>query len=628
MNNNSYAFKVTAIVSVYKAERFMRACLEDLIQQTIFPQTEIIIIDACSPENEQAIALEFAAKYNNIRYVRTPERETLYAAWNRAIGMAQGQYLTNANADDRHAPHCFERLAAELDAHPQAGMTYASCRVTGVENAAFESAPIKRYLRWLPYDHINLMRRCEVGPQPMWRAAVHGDVGLFDETLTVSGDHDMWLRISERWPLRYVPEELGLYLEYDGNLESSNPQRAYDEDVRVKQQALQRFMAADFRPHVPFDVQLRLHAAELTPALNDIRTGKPVEDLNKLEFHFYAYAALAARGGNMTSALDMMDMYLTLVGNSKNACHLYRFLLRTSEGATPGVCRVEPPCAEPPLVSVVVPLYNQGHFLQDTVASVLAQSEVRWEMCIVNDGSTDDSLRQAKDILKHYNDPRIRLVSQANAGKGATRNRGVRETSAPFVCILDADDMLTPTYFRTALDLLTPHPEAGWVCPRTLVFGGNNHITWTEDYDFFQSLLQCPCPVTALYRRAMWEELNGYLETMTDREDWEFWVRAGEAGWTGLTTPQVEFIYRHAFQRFGQLPKNNLRSKQEYIALHPWWFRTLTPDALRARLMAYSVGILPDDLLQPEAVEAVRPLLGNRTVFTDAVEKLKREWRS
>lgn len=623
MAEKASIYKVTAIVSVYKAERFLRQCLEDIARQTIFAQTEVIIVDACSPENEGAIAHEFMERYPNIVYVRTPVRETLYASWNRAIGMARGQYLTNANADDRHAPHCFERLAAELDAHPDVGMVYAQCRVTGQINALFESAPVKRLLQWLPYDHLNLMRRCEVGPQPMWRASVHEKAGLFDNSCTVVGDHDMWLRISELYPLRYVPEELGLYLEYDDNLESRNPQKAYDEELAVKREALRRFMHPNFTPHVPFVVQQREHAAILAHLLDDVQNGRPVADLNALEFHFYAHAALSARAGDRTAALEMLGMFFALVNNSKNMCHLYRFVLCSSQGAGPGQLRVEPAVSLPPLVSVVVPLYNQGHFLAETVASVLAQTEPRWEMCIVNDGSTDTSLSLAKEVLATCNDPRIRLVSQANAGKGPTRNRGVRETSAPFICVLDADDMLVPTYFREALNRLDVCPDAGWVCPRTLVFGGNNHVTWEEEYDFFRSLLQCPCPVTALYRRALWDELGGYVESMTDREDWEFWVRAGEAGWTGITTPDVQFIYRHAFQRFGQQPQNNLRSKQEYVERHPWWFRALPPKELRAHLTAFSVGILPPDMLNPAALEAVRPFVGSKQDLKNAVERLK-----
>ncbi len=617
-------YKVTAIVSIYKAERFMRACLEDLVEQTIFEQTEVIIIDACSPENEQAIVMEFAEKYSNIIYVRTPVRETLYASWNRAIRMARGEYITNANADDRHAPHAFERLAAELDAHAAVALVYADCRVTNEINAHFDTAPIMRHLRWLEYDHINLLRRCEVGPQPMWRRSVHEKVGFFNDSYTVVGDYDMWLRISEHYAFRYIPEELGLYLQYDNNLENQNPQRSYDESTKVKKEALQRFMQPSFKMHTPFELQVRVYSAKLMQELEELKKGKSVDDYNAFEFKFYAYAILAARLGDRKNALEIMALFFSLAQNSSNMCHLYRFLLLTSEGEAPGVLRHELACIdEKPLVSVVVPLYNQGNFLEDAIVSVLAQTETRWEMCIVNDGSTDNSLHVAKGLLAKYNDARIKIISQANAGKAVTRNRGVKETSAPFICILDSDDMIVPTYFQTALQMLQQDTKAAWVCPKTLVFGNNNHITWAEPYDFFQSILKCPCPVTAIYRRSLWEELQGYAEDMFTREDWDFWVRAGEAGHIGLTTAQPEFIYRHAFGRWGEKPHNNTRSKKEYLKRHAWWFKTFTPQELQNMLLKYRVGMLPIEMLDINTIEMAKGVYSDKDAFKVFMTQLK-----
>src|SRR5208337_1903982 len=95
---------VSAIVSTYNAERFLRGCLEDLEAQTIAARLEIIVVDSGSHQNEQAIVEEFQRRYNNIVYIRTEERESLYAAWNRGVKAARGKYLTNANTDDRHRP--------------------------------------------------------------------------------------------------------------------------------------------------------------------------------------------------------------------------------------------------------------------------------------------------------------------------------------------------------------------------------------------------------------------------------------------------------------------------------------------------------------------------------------------
>ena len=73
---------ITAIVSTFRAERFIRGCLEDLVAQTLLDRMEILVIDSGSPEDERSICEEFARRYPQVRYLRT-ENEPLYAAWNR-----------------------------------------------------------------------------------------------------------------------------------------------------------------------------------------------------------------------------------------------------------------------------------------------------------------------------------------------------------------------------------------------------------------------------------------------------------------------------------------------------------------------------------------------------------------
>jgi glycosyltransferase involved in cell wall biosynthesis len=75
---------VSLVISAYKSEKFMRACLENLSRQTIFNRCEVIVVDSGSPENERTIVVEFQEKFSNIRYVRTA-REKVAEAWNRGL---------------------------------------------------------------------------------------------------------------------------------------------------------------------------------------------------------------------------------------------------------------------------------------------------------------------------------------------------------------------------------------------------------------------------------------------------------------------------------------------------------------------------------------------------------------
>src|SRR3972149_11679791 len=93
MNITEKYYIVSAIVSVYNCERFIRGCLEDLEAQTIADRVEIICVNSGSQQNEEAIIKEFQEKYDNIVYIKTTERETLYRAWNRGIKIARGKYI-------------------------------------------------------------------------------------------------------------------------------------------------------------------------------------------------------------------------------------------------------------------------------------------------------------------------------------------------------------------------------------------------------------------------------------------------------------------------------------------------------------------------------------------------------
>jgi len=217
---------VSVIVSTYASEKFIRACLEDLEAQTIADRIEIIVIDSGSPENERAIVEEFQQRYANIRYVRT-ERETLYAAWNRGVQMARGQYVTNANSDDSHRPDAVELLVAALEANPDADLAYGDYITTRVPNDTFPpTAPI-RHVQHPPYHPATLMFYCVTGCHPLWRRTVFEKIGLFDPAFTAPGDYEFMLRFVQHG-LRAVrvPEPISLFYQNAEGLSFKSRERS------------------------------------------------------------------------------------------------------------------------------------------------------------------------------------------------------------------------------------------------------------------------------------------------------------------------------------------------------------------------------------------------------------------
>ena len=218
---------VTAIVSTYNSERFMRRCLEDLTGQTLFAKgvLEIVVVDSASPQNEGAIVREFMEKFGNIIYVRTEERETVYQAWNRAIKASSGRYITNANTDDRHRSDALEIMAGTLDSNPAVDLVYADVLVTRTPNETFACNSATGRHEWFTWDRNALLAiGCFIGPQPMWRRSLHDFYGWFDPSLVTSGDYEFWLRISQTSEFCHIPEPLGLYLEHDASIEHMHEQ--------------------------------------------------------------------------------------------------------------------------------------------------------------------------------------------------------------------------------------------------------------------------------------------------------------------------------------------------------------------------------------------------------------------
>jgi len=114
-------------------------------------------------------------------------------------------------------------------------------------------------------------------------------------------------------------------------------------------------------------------------------------------------------------------------------------------------------------ISVVIPLYNKEQTIVNTLKSVFKQKYENFEVIIVDDGSTDNSISL---IYEHFNDSRIRIIQQNNAGVSAARNKGVQESKGKWIAFLDADDEWMPLYLQSLVNALNKYPDAEMIgCP-------------------------------------------------------------------------------------------------------------------------------------------------------------------
>ncbi|MCA9795415.1 MAG: glycosyltransferase [Candidatus Eremiobacteraeota bacterium] len=230
--------KVSALVSCYRSEAWLATRLDNLLAQELGEALEIVVVVSGSPEREADIVRDYQARHPNIRLLETPH-QTVYGAWNRAIEVARGEYLTNANTDDRMQGHGLARLAGVLDDRPEVALVYPDHWVAHhprdvVDWEAALAAGRLRRLRRPPYRHQDLLLQCWCGPNPMWRRSLHDELGLFDETYRVSGDWEFWLRVAEHHPLFHLDEPLGIYYRNPEGLELSQQATRLQEDALVR----------------------------------------------------------------------------------------------------------------------------------------------------------------------------------------------------------------------------------------------------------------------------------------------------------------------------------------------------------------------------------------------------------
>lgn len=176
-----------------------------------------------------------------------------------------------------------------------------------------------------------------------------------------------------------------------------------------------------------------------------------------------------------------------------------------------------------PLVSIIIPCFNPGIDLVESVESALAQTYPAVEIVIVDDGSTDPV---TLDLLKNNDWPRTKIIRQANAGPASARNHAIREAHGVYILPLDADDKISPTYIEQAVRVLENEQDVGVVYCQATKFGAVNGAWHLPAYNIRELVIDNVIFVTSLFRRADWEQVGGFSESLKiGIEDYDFWVK-------------------------------------------------------------------------------------------------------
>ncbi len=179
-----------------------------------------------------------------------------------------------------------------------------------------------------------------------------------------------------------------------------------------------------------------------------------------------------------------------------------------------------------PLVSVVIPAYNSGRFLDEAVQSVIAQTFTDWECIVVDDGSTEDLSRVEKM------DPRVRLVRQANQGPSSARNNGILRAGGDLIALLDHDDLWLPEKLEVQCRAICAAPDGFCYCAFSIIdeAGAAAGEGWSTDHADYRELVSedgPPLNSTLLFRKDAIAGVGLFDPLFPSMQDYDFVLRLG-----------------------------------------------------------------------------------------------------
>ena len=195
-----------------------------------------------------------------------------------------------------------------------------------------------------------------------------------------------------------------------------------------------------------------------------------------------------------------------------------------------------------PLISVIVPCYNQAQFLDECLQSVLDQTYQNWECIIVNDGSPDHTEEVANKWLEK--DPRFRYIDKENGGLSSARNAGIEIAKGEWILPLDADDRIGNLYLELAS--LEFNKDYSIIYSEAEFFEGKKGRWNLCEFSVNEMAKQNCIFCSAFFRKSSWEKVRGYdINLIYGLEDWEFWISIIRKVSTNVyKIPEICFYYR------------------------------------------------------------------------------------
>jgi glycosyltransferase involved in cell wall biosynthesis len=195
------------------------------------------------------------------------------------------------------------------------------------------------------------------------------------------------------------------------------------------------------------------------------------------------------------------------------------------------------------LVTVIVPCYNDGGYILESLESLCQQAFKNFEVLVINDGSTDPkTLEILESVCNRFPSLDMKVISQENQGPSGARNHGVRKASGQWIMMLDADDKLSSEHLRMTVSLARKK-NLDFVSTDYQNFGAQNYVT-RVNINFYDELFANRILGCSLFKKSVLIEQPYDPAFRHGYEDWELWIRLMKKGYQGEVIHEPLYFYR------------------------------------------------------------------------------------
>lgn len=517
------------VMPVYNGEKYLREAIDSILAQTFTDWEFIIVNEFGSNDAATDILKEYAARDARVRLLQNQTRLGIAESLNVGIRAAKGEYIARMDADDISGPERLQKQVEYLDAHSDVGLLGIHPTVFGEERWDWytEYAPEQitaNALFFLPCLH----------PTVMMRKSVLEEHGLlYNPEYRCTEDYDLFERILQYTKAGNLDDqELFRYRRYPTAATYAHVDDGNEVYRKVMSRALQRLSLSFSEEELSL---LYIHGGckeidkkKLAEAMTRLDLLlKQIFQKNLLEKRFCTHKlfhTLHKRWKHMWEC-DIQAQYSWGKIPEEIAEVYQRSIFAQDTFCTP----FEVEAGHIPRVTILMPSYNGEKYIYETIKSLEDQSFCDWELLIVNDPSTDNTVSIIQEYQKY--DERIRLiVNEVKAGLAEALNQGIREARGEYIARIDDDDIAMPSRLEKQVRLLEERADVSLVGSWQRHFGKEEWVhrpPETPEEIKAALLFKCDvCHSTIMFKKENFTKRGLYYSPNYVSEDYELWTRA------------------------------------------------------------------------------------------------------